>query len=118
LAFPHSTKTGKNKETREKQREKAIQLLTVMGLDDKERSFPDELSGGEKQRVALARALINDPVLLLADEPTGALDTDNARKLIEILFELNRSRNTTLVIATHSNALAAKADSRLEMGNT
>ena len=77
------------------------QMLSLVGLTGKERSFPDELSGGEQQRVALARALINDPVLLLADEPTGNLDPRNSYEIMSLLERVN-SRGTTVVVVTHN----------------
>ena len=95
---------------------RAIELLSIIGLSDASNAFPEELSGGEKQRVALVRALVNKPAVLLADEPTGALDADNAEKLTQLLFELNKSEGTTLIIATHSTSLASNADSILKTG--
>ncbi|NOY75951.1 MAG: ABC transporter ATP-binding protein [Kiritimatiellaeota bacterium] len=110
VAFHPASKTEKM--------ERAMELLSIVGLSDATRAFPENLSGGEKQRVALVRALINDPTLLLADEPTGSLDTASARKLTDLMFDLNRSKAVTLVIATHSTQLANEAVLRLEMGNT
>ena len=100
------------------QRLRAEELLKMVGLFEAHNAFPDELSGGEKQRVALARALINNPTLLLADEPTGSLDAANASGLIRIMFDLNRSTGLTLVIATHSIPLANEADSTLDLGKS
>ncbi len=81
-----------------------------MGLSGRGHHYPSQLSGGEQQRVAIARALSNDPPLLLADEPTGNLDSATGRHVIELLLEVNRSRRTTLVLVTHDPELAGVAD--------
>ena len=81
-------------------------LLAKVGLQDHSEKFPAQLSGGERQRVAVVRALINQPKLLLADEPTGALDRANADSLTELLLELNRSENIALVVVTHDAQIA------------
>lgn len=86
--------------------QKAEALLARVGLSDHMGHFPGQLSGGECQRVAVVRALINDPVLLLADEPTGALDEENARAIGSLLIQLNEERGVTLVVVTHSRELA------------
>ena len=86
----------------------AKELLERVGLTNREDHRPGQLSGGEKQRVALVRALINKPQLLLADEPTGQLDSQNAINLMDLLVELNRETNVTLICVTHSNELAFK----------
>ncbi len=86
--------------------ERARALLERVGLADKFDSQPSELSGGERQRVAVVRSLINSPKLLLADEPTGALDEDNAANLIELLVELNESEGLALIIVTHDRSIA------------
>jgi ABC-type lipoprotein export system ATPase subunit len=87
--------------------ERAKQLMDRVGLADKLNSQPSQLSGGERQRVAVVRSLINRPRLLLADEPTGALDEDNASKLIELLAELNSSENLALIVVTHDPDIAS-----------
>lgn len=91
-----------------KAREKAALLLTDMGLGDRLTHKPGELSGGEQQRVAIARALVMEPEILLADEPTGNLDTKTGENIQEILLELNRTRKITLVIVTHNERLAKR----------
>ena len=91
-------------------REKAELLLSRVGLSERAASFPHQLSGGEKQRCALCRALVNDPRIIFADEPTGNLDSVNGKAVLELLLELRRERNTTLVLVTHSRRIAAKAD--------
>lgn len=91
--------------------ERARALLDRVGLADKADRLPSQLSGGERQRVAVVRALINRPKLLLADEPTGALDEANAKNLIELLVELNQSENLALVVVTHDRDIAASLGS-------
>ena len=89
---------------------RATALLAEVGLTDRSHHYPSQLSGGEQQRIAIARALANDPPLLLADEPTGNLDTTTGHTIIELLLNINRSRKTTLVLVTHDPELAARAD--------
>ena len=90
--------------------ERARALLTDVGLADRTHHYPSQLSGGEQQRVAIARALANDPRILLADEPTGNLDSATGRQVIELLLAVNRKRNRTLVLVTHDPELARMAD--------
>jgi ABC-type lipoprotein export system ATPase subunit len=85
---------------------RAKELMERVGLGDKLNSQPGQLSGGERQRVAVVRSLINRPALLLADEPTGALDEDNAERLIELLVELNDSEDLALIVVTHDRDIA------------
>jgi putative ABC transport system ATP-binding protein len=85
---------------------RAKQALTEVGLAERERSMPNQLSGGQQQRVALARALVNNPSLILADEPTGALDTRTSVEVMEIFQRLNRERNLTVIIVTHEPDIA------------
>ena len=92
---------------------RAQRLLEEVGLTDRAHHYPSQLSGGEQQRVALARALANDPAFVLADEPTGNLDTTNGRHIMELLREIHASRKTTIVLVTHEAELAAMADARL-----
>ena len=94
---------------------KAETLLRRVGLWERRGNFPSQLSGGEKQRVAICRALINDPKILFADEPTGNLDSENSRGIVELLAGLHRERGTTLILATHSPEIAARADRVLIM---
>jgi len=95
-------------------RASARELLAKVGLTGKEDRRPAQLSGGERQRVALARALINKPKLILADEPTGALDVANAAAVSEVLLTLNRDTGTALVVVTHSPALAARMSRQID----
>jgi putative ABC transport system ATP-binding protein len=86
------------------------ELLREVGLSERTHHYPSQLSGGEQQRVALARALANEPPILLADEPTGNLDSENGRHIVEILLGIHERRGTTIVLATHDQELAGKAD--------
>ena len=88
-------------------------LLEEVGLSDRGHHYPSQLSGGEQQRVAIARALANDPPIVLADEPTGNLDSTTGRHIMQLLLDVHRTRTTTLVLVTHDAELAALADARL-----
>lgn len=99
----------------EERRKRATELLDQVGLRDRALHRPSELSGGEQQRVAIARALVNGPSILLADEPTGNLDTETGTAVLELLLALSRARKTTLLIVTHDLDIAAKADMIIEM---
>ena len=88
---------------------RARELLREVGLAERGHHYPSQLSGGEQQRVAIARALANDPPILLADEPTGNLDSSTGHSVIELLLEVNRTRGTTLVLVTHDPELASVA---------
>jgi putative ABC transport system ATP-binding protein len=94
-------------------RPRAQALLDEVGLHDRGHHYPSQLSGGEQQRVAIARALANDPPLVLADEPTGNLDSTNGRHILDLLLQVRRTRKVTLVIVTHDLNVAAVADARL-----
>ncbi len=93
------------------------QALEAVGLADRSRDFPDQLSGGEQQRIAVARALIHKPTLVLADEPTGNLDSDNAERVMHLLMSLVKESNSTLIMATHSRATAAYCDVTREISD-
>ena len=95
--------------------EKAKELLTKLGLQDRFHHKPNELSGGEKQRVAVARALINDPKLILADEPSGSLDSGNKKELHSLLRKLCNEYGLTILLVTHDNELAETSDRIIEM---
>lgn len=94
---------------------KAKELLTKLGLQDRFHHKPNELSGGEKQRVAVARALINDPKLILADEPSGSLDSENKKELHSLLRRLCDDYGLTILLVTHDNELAGTSDRVIEM---
>lgn len=94
---------------------KALDLLDIVGLRDKASQKPSKLSGGERQRVAIARALANDPSIILADEPTGSLDSKTSTKILKQLIDLHRSQNVTLIIVTHDMDVAKLADRTIEV---
>ena len=96
-------------------RARADELLALVGLAGKERQRPTELSGGERQRVAVARALANDPPILLADEPTGSLDSKAGARILELLERLREERELTIVLVTHDSSVAARADRIVRM---
>ncbi len=91
------------------------ELLKKVGLSDRQHHYPNQLSGGEQQRVAIARAFVTSPTILFADEPTGNLDTATGGTIIDLLFELNRSNNTTLVMVTHDDMLAQRCDRQIRL---
>ena len=95
--------------------EKGMELLALLGLTDRANHKPDELSGGEQQRVAVARALINSPSIILADEPSGNLDSKNAEELHNLFLKLNKELGQTFVIITHNKELANLGSRKLEM---
>ena len=101
--------------TRAEMRERAGELLTSLGLGEHVDKRPDQLSGGERQRVAVARALANDPPLILADEPTGNLDSKSSEQVFTILEKLVRERGKTVVAVTHDLDMAARMDRRIQL---
>ena len=94
---------------------RALEMLNRVGLGDRAQHYPSQLSGGEQQRVAIARALVNNPALLVADEPTGNLDERTGEAIIELLFSLNADSGTTLLLVTHDPHLAARCDRSLRL---
>ena len=98
-------------------REKAEYLINRAGLWSRRRNRPEQLSGGEKQRVAICRALINSPKLLFADEPTGNLDAENSRGIVNLILELREEHQATLVMATHSREIAGRADRTIALSD-
>jgi putative ABC transport system ATP-binding protein len=96
-------------------RARARDLLAAVGLEGREHDLPSRLSGGQQQRVAIARALIGDPRLLLADEPTGNLDSTTGAEVLGLLFTLHRDRGLTLILATHDPAVAARCDRVIQL---
>lgn len=103
------------KKDREETEKRAKELLIFLGLEDRINHKPNELSGGEQQRVAVARALINQPSIILADEPSGNLDSASAESLHQLFFELRDKFNQTFIIVTHNEELANMADRKLTM---
>lgn len=95
---------------RGERKRRAMELLDVMEMGDRMKHTPDELSGGQKQRVAIARAMANDPAIILADEPTGALDSATGRLIMDIFHRLNKEQGKTIILITHSNELAEETE--------
>jgi len=111
-----------SKVRKKERRERAMRILEMMKLADKAMKYPDQLSGGEQQRVAIARSLVNSPSLILADEPTGNLDSKNGEMIMEIISWLNREKGVTIVLVTYNEKIASYArevltleDGRLKM---
>jgi putative ABC transport system ATP-binding protein len=98
-------------------RERARRLLELVGLADRPTALPAQLSGGQRQRVAVARALANDPALLLADEPTGSLDSQSGEEILDLLSDLNRSQGTTILVVTHDRRVAQSTQRILRMSD-
>lgn len=97
-------------------RQQALSMLERVGLSERRKTFPEHLSGGEQQRVAITRALVHEPLLLLADEPTGNLDAETGVRVMEFLLDSQRRVNTTVLMVTHSQEVAAQADRMLHLG--
>ena len=94
-------------------RPKVLKALEVVGLKEKTRSFPHELSGGEQQRVCIARAIVNEPVLLVCDEPTGNLDPDTSKEIMKVIEKINKENGTTVVMATHDRDIVNRMKKRV-----
>ena len=109
------TLAGKNRSSIQQTHERATHLLERVGLKDFHMHRPGELSGGQRQRVAVVRALINQPKLLLADEPTGSLDRKASENIADLLVELNRSEKVTMIVVTHSRELAKRMGRIMEL---
>ena len=105
---------GSNASTSERRR-RVDEALDIVGLADRSTHLPQELSGGERQRVAIARSIINNPTLILADEPTGNLDSANASAILDLLFDLQRARGSTLVMVSHAPDLARRCKRQIKM---
>jgi lipoprotein-releasing system ATP-binding protein len=104
-----------NKVSKTEAEKKAMELLKGLGVDERANHKPSELSGGEQQRVAVCRALINNPTVILADEPSGNLDSESAKELHQLFFKLRDELNQTFIIVTHNEELANMADRKLTM---
>lgn len=96
-------------------KEKASEIIRAVGLEDKKKQRPNKLSGGQRQRVAIARALVNDPSIILADEPTGSLDSKTGEMILNLLMEMHERYNVTLIIVTHDNDVAALAERTIKI---
>lgn len=96
---------------------KAEDIMRDVGLDDRASNFPAQLSGGQQQRVAIARALVKNPLLLLCDEPTGALDSKTGKLILKLLYDINKSSNKTIIVITHNASMAAMADRVIRVKN-
>ena len=95
---------------RKERQARANELLTIVGLENRKHHKPDELSGGERQRVAIARALANKPTIILCDEPTGDLDSETGDKIVELLKEVNKKEQQTIIVVTHDQGVADQTD--------
>lgn len=102
---------------RKKRIKRATELLELVGMSDRMAHQPNELSGGQKQRVAIARALANDPAIILADEPTGALDSETGRMVMDLFHKVHRDEGKTVILITHNQSLAAETDRTLTLSD-
>lgn len=102
---------------RNEAQQRALHMLAQVGLERRAQHRPADLSGGQRQRVAIARALVGEPLLILADEPTGNLDRRTADEIMELLLSLNRTRNVTLIVVTHDPAIASRLDRQVRVDN-
>jgi putative ABC transport system ATP-binding protein len=100
---------------RRRRKAMVLEALEAVELSDKTNSRANDLSGGQKQRLAMARAIVNKPKLIFADEPTGNLDSNTGEKIIDLLFELNKTMGCTLIIVTHDHELAAKCQIQIQL---
>lgn len=94
-------------------RPKVLKALEIVGLKDKARTFPSNLSGGEKQRVCIARAIVNEPKLLICDEPTGSLDPETSKEVMDVISSINKELGTTIIMATHDQAIVNRMKKRV-----
>jgi ABC-type lipoprotein export system ATPase subunit len=101
--------------TKEDKKQAALELLKMMGLADKANSYPRQLSGGQQRRVAIARAFINNPEIILADEPTGDLDEETEAEIIEFFKQMNKEKGITFIVVTHNTAVASASDKMFRM---
>lgn len=108
---------GKNKLSSKEIDEKAKRMLELVGLEKRANHKPSEMSGGEQQRVAIARALINEPHILIADEPTGNLDSKTGEKILDLLLKINKEMKLTIIMATHSKEIARLADRTINISD-
>lgn len=97
--------------------QRAMELLKLVGMEDRMKHMPNELSGGQKQRVAIARAMANNPSILLADEPTGALDSATSREVMDLFHELHQKQGVTIVLITHNMRLAEESERIIQIAD-